>query len=87
MHLHRKPGLLAAGLLLASLPVAGCGPMIFADADALAVVGTPPPPPEAGEEPRTNAGGGGRSRRLPSPRPRQRSTPRGVVLDAPRSSR
>jgi OOP family OmpA-OmpF porin len=55
MHLHRKPGLLAAGLLLASLPVAGCGPMVFADGDALAVVGNPPAPeaaPPPPEEPK-----------------------------------
>lgn len=54
MHVHRKsrcrPGLLAAGLLLVSLPVAGCGPIAFTDASGIAIVGTAPPeeapPPE-----------------------------------------
>jgi OOP family OmpA-OmpF porin len=53
MHAHRKPsrsvGLLTAGLLLAS--VAGCGPIVFEDASALAISGAAPEP-EAVEEPK-----------------------------------
>jgi OOP family OmpA-OmpF porin len=44
----RKLGL---GLLLAMIPLAGCGPIVFSDASAMAITGTPPepeaePPPE-----------------------------------------
>jgi OOP family OmpA-OmpF porin len=45
MHDHRNTsralGMLAASLLL----MAGCGPIVFADDGALAIVGTAPPPP------------------------------------------
>ena len=53
MHAHRKSsrsgGLLAAGLLLAS--AAGCGPIAFEDASALAISGSAPPVAEPEPEP------------------------------------
>jgi len=53
MHAHRNTsrsvGLLAVGLLLASV---GCGPVAFSGASALAITGTPPAPePEPEPEP------------------------------------
>ncbi len=46
MRQHRKQ-LPHAGLMLglALLVVPACGPTVFADTDALTVVGEPPPPP------------------------------------------
>ena len=45
-----KSKLLVAGLLLATLPALGCAPRVFADAEGIAINGTPPvveaPPPE-----------------------------------------
>lgn len=45
-----KSKLLVAGLLLATLPSLGCAPRVFADAEGIAINGTPPvveaPPPE-----------------------------------------
>ena len=60
MPVHRKHGpralaTLQAALFLAAIPVMGCGPMIFEDATALRIGGTPPPPPpppEVKEEPK-----------------------------------
>lgn len=39
------------GLALLVVPLAACGPTVFADATALAVVGEPPPPPPPPPEP------------------------------------
>jgi OOP family OmpA-OmpF porin len=60
MPVHRKHGpralaTLQAALFLAAIPLMGCGPMIFSDATALRIAGTPPPPPpppEVKEEPK-----------------------------------
>lgn len=55
MHAHRLParrpvGLLAAGLLAASIAMAGCAPRMWSDTSGLAIVGTAPEP-EAAPEP------------------------------------
>jgi outer membrane protein OmpA-like peptidoglycan-associated protein len=47
MHAHRKLRTVGFGLLLAAVPLAGCGPIVFSDGGALAITGTAPPPPEA----------------------------------------
>ena len=59
MPVHRKHGpralaTLQAALFLAAIPLMGCGPMIFEDATAMRIAGTPPPPPppEVKEEPK-----------------------------------
>ncbi len=59
MFVNRKQGLRAIATLQATLfavaiPLVGCGPMIFADATALQIAGTPPapPPPPAVEQPK-----------------------------------
>lgn len=36
---------LQAALFLSAVPLVGCGPMIFEDATAMRIAGTPPPPP------------------------------------------
>lgn len=41
-----KSKLLVAGLLLATLPFLGCAPRVFADAEGIAINGTPPPAAE-----------------------------------------
>jgi OOP family OmpA-OmpF porin len=54
MRHHRKhpPHVgLTLGLALLLVPVAACGPTVFADATALSVVGEPPPPPPPPPEP------------------------------------
>lgn len=71
MRHHRKhpPHVgLTLGLALL-LPVAACGPTVFADATALAVVGEPPPPPPPPPEPEPE----------PEPEPPRRVT---VTADA-----
>lgn len=40
-----KSALLACVMLTAAAPLAACGPTVFEDASALAVIGDPPPPP------------------------------------------
>lgn len=49
MHAHRTLRAVGLGLLLAAIPLAGCGPIVFSDASALAITGTAPP--EAAPEP------------------------------------
>jgi len=52
MHAHRTFRSVGMGLLLATIPLAGCGPIVFADNAGLAIVGAgpapeaEPPPPE-----------------------------------------
>jgi outer membrane protein OmpA-like peptidoglycan-associated protein len=47
MHAHRTLRAVGLGLLLAAIPLAGCGPIVFSDASALAITGSAAPPPEA----------------------------------------
>jgi OOP family OmpA-OmpF porin len=47
MHAQSNLRTLGLGLLLATIPLAGCGPIVFSDASALAITATPPPAPEA----------------------------------------
>lgn len=47
MHAPSNLRKLGLGLLLATIPLAGCGPIAFSDASALAINATPPPAPEA----------------------------------------
>lgn len=54
MRHHRKHPSRAGvtlGLALLVVPLAACGPTVFADTDALTVVGEPPPPPPPPPEP------------------------------------
>ncbi len=58
MHAPNNLRKLGLGLLLATIPLAGCGPIVFSDASALAINATPPqmeaepPPPEPEPEKR-----------------------------------
>ena len=47
MHAHRTLRAVGLGLLLAAIPLAGCGPIVFSDASALAITGSGPPPEAA----------------------------------------
>ena len=44
MQAHRTLRAVGLGLLLAAIPLAGCGPIVFSDGSALAITGTAPPP-------------------------------------------
>lgn len=51
MHAHRTLRAVGFGLLLAAIPLAGCGPIVFSDASALAITGSAPPEAAPAPEP------------------------------------